>query len=69
MHTLSCTLVAELCGVSGVEGMTKLEDLSGVSSMPLGAPCNSTGCDYFGPDEDAWKESFAVPISATTALT
>jgi hypothetical protein len=69
MHTLPCTLVAELCGVSGVEGMTKLEALLGVSSMPLGAPCNSTGCDCFGPDEDAWMESFAVPISAMTALT
>jgi hypothetical protein len=63
MHTLSCTLVAELCGVSGVEGMTKLEALLGVSLMPLGAPCNSIGCDCFGPDEDAWMESFAVPIS------
>jgi hypothetical protein len=69
MHTLSCALVAELCGVSGVEGMTKLEALSGVSSMPLGAPCNSTSFDYFGPDEYAWMESFVVPISATTALT
>jgi hypothetical protein len=43
--------------------------LLGVSSMPLGAPCNSTGCDCFGPDEDAWMEFFAVPISATTVLT
>jgi hypothetical protein len=49
--------------VSGVEGMTKLEALLGVSLMPLGAPCNSIGCDCFGPDEDAWMESFAVPIS------
>jgi hypothetical protein len=69
MHTLSCTLVVELCGVSGVKGMTKLEALLGVSSMPLGAPCNSTCCDCFGLDEDAWMESIAVPISATTALT
>jgi hypothetical protein len=66
---MGCTLVAELCGVSGVEGMTKLEALLGVSSMPLGAPWNSTGCDCFGPDEDAWMESFAVPISTTTVLT
>jgi hypothetical protein len=69
MHTLSCTLVAELCGVSKVEDMTKLEPLVGVSSMPLGAPCNSTVCDCFIPDEDACMESFAVFISATTALT
>jgi hypothetical protein len=69
MHTLSCTLGAVLCGVSGVEGMTKLEALSGVSSMPLGAPCNSTGCGCFDPNEDVWMGSFVVPISATTTLT
>jgi len=69
MHTLSCTLVAELCGVSGVEGMTKLEDLLGVSSTPLGASCNSIVCGCFDLDEDAWMESFEVSISATTALT
>jgi hypothetical protein len=69
MHTLSCTLVAELCGVSRVEGMTKLEALLGVSSTPLGASCNSIVCDCFDLDEDAWMESFEVPISATTVLT
>ena len=68
MHTLSCTLVAELCGVSRVEGMTKLEALLGVSSTPLGVSCNNIVCDCFDLDEDAWMESFAVPISATTAL-